>query len=164
LRRWLHAAIAGAALAGSQAGAAAETTILHHGATTRLVQARRTAGELWVRLPDLERITGFELKPQGACREDVCVPVKQRGEGALVRTERGEKWFHLTGFARKLGQAWVHDVDLDVWSFGEIPVLRGGFLTGGMAPDFALDDRRGRAVRLSGFRGKKVLLLTWASW
>ncbi len=33
-----------------------------------------------------------------------------------------------------------------------------------LAPDFALPDREGRTVRLSDFRGKRVLLLTWASW
>jgi peroxiredoxin len=33
-----------------------------------------------------------------------------------------------------------------------------------MAPDFAVPDRRGNPVRLSGFRGKKVLVVTWASW
>ncbi|MCZ6597977.1 MAG: redoxin domain-containing protein [Planctomycetota bacterium] len=33
-----------------------------------------------------------------------------------------------------------------------------------LAPDFALPDRHGNLVRLSDFRGKKVLLYTWASW
>ncbi len=32
-----------------------------------------------------------------------------------------------------------------------------------MAPDFALEDREGNVVRLSDFRGKKVLIVTWAS-
>ena len=32
------------------------------------------------------------------------------------------------------------------------------------APDFTLPDRNGKPVKLSQFRGKKVLLLTWASW
>ena len=34
----------------------------------------------------------------------------------------------------------------------------------GLAPDFELPARDGRPVRLSDFRAKKVLLLTWASW
>jgi peroxiredoxin len=33
-----------------------------------------------------------------------------------------------------------------------------------MAPDFSVPDRKGRPVRLSQFLGKKVLLVTWASW
>ena len=32
------------------------------------------------------------------------------------------------------------------------------------APDFALPNREGEVVRLSDFRGKKVLIITWASW
>jgi cytochrome c-type biogenesis protein len=32
------------------------------------------------------------------------------------------------------------------------------------APDFTLPDMNGNTHSLSDFRGKKVLLLTWASW
>jgi peroxiredoxin len=32
------------------------------------------------------------------------------------------------------------------------------------APDFTLPDPAGRPHRLSDYRGKKVLLVTWASW
>jgi peroxiredoxin len=32
------------------------------------------------------------------------------------------------------------------------------------APDFTLPDMNGKLHSLSDFRGKKVLLLTWASW
>jgi peroxiredoxin len=45
-----------------------------------------------------------------------------------------------------------------------MPIKRQSFIRGGMAPDFELSDREGNPVRLSDFRGKKVLLLTWASW
>jgi len=38
------------------------------------------------------------------------------------------------------------------------------FVDGPAAPDFALPDRDGKMVRLSDFRGKKVLIVTWASW
>ena len=56
------------------------------------------------------------------------------------------------------------DAGARVWSFGEIPVVRGSFLESRIAPDFTVPDRKGRPVRLSQFRGKKVLLVTWASW
>ena len=36
--------------------------------------------------------------------------------------------------------------------------------TPGLAPDFAVPDRKGKIVHLSDFRGKKVLVITWASW
>jgi cytochrome oxidase Cu insertion factor (SCO1/SenC/PrrC family) len=56
-----------------------------------------------------------------------------------------------------------------VWSFGEIQALNGGggsriSPTSRVAPDVTVPDRRGRPVHLKDFRGKKVLLVTWASW
>ncbi|SRR6266851_1288383 len=114
------------------------------------------AGALWIRKIDLPRVNEFELKPQGACRADVCVPIPK----TMVRGA----YFNLTAFARQLGQAVVADAGAQVWSFGEIPLVRGSFLASRMAPDVAVPDRQGRPVRLSDFRGKKVLLVTWASW
>lgn len=111
---------------------------------------------LWVQKTDLPRLNGFELKPQGACRADICIPVpKTMTRGA---------YFNLTAFAQRVGQRVVADMPARVWSFGEIPVVRGAFLESRMAPDFSVPDRKGRPVHLSQFLGKKVLLVTWASW
>ena len=111
---------------------------------------------LWVRKTDLPRINEFEIKPQGACRAEVCIPMSKN----MVRGQ----YFNLTAFARKVGESVVTDSDARVWSFGEIPLFRGNFFTSRVAPDFAVADRKGRLVHLSDFRGKKVLLVTWASW
>ena len=111
---------------------------------------------LWVRKVDLPRINGFEIKPQGACRADVCIPIPKD-------FTRGD-YFNLNAFAGKVGQAVVTDPVQRVWSFGEIPVLQSGFLDSRVAPDFAVPDRKNRIVHLSDFRGKKVLVVTWASW
>jgi len=153
-----------AALLVMVAGAVAPATALFENREIKLDAAIEEAGDLWIKTADLERINGFVLKPQGACRGELCVPVKQSGDGALVAARGRDRWFNLTAFARKLGEPVVRDAENRVWSFGEIPVLRAGFLQGGVAPDFALPDRAGKIVRLSDFRGKKVLLLTWASW
>lgn len=129
-------------------------TVLYGDRSVFLDKARFEADNLWVRAADLPRINEFTLKPQGACREDVCIPVSKN-------IRRGE-WFNLTGFARKTGEAIVSEAE--VWSFGEIPLLRGSFVNSRVAPDFAAPDRKGRLVHLSDFRGKKVLVVTWASW
>ena len=42
--------------------------------------------------------------------------------------------------------------------------MRGAFLESRIAPDFAIPNRTGKIVHLSDFRGRKVLLVTWASW
>jgi AhpC/TSA family len=129
-------------------------TVLYGDRSVSLDKARLESDNLWVRAADLPRINEFTLKPQGACREDVCIPVSKN-------IRRGE-WFNLTGFARKTGEAMVSEAG--VWSLGAIPLLRGSFVNSRRAPDFAAPDRTGRTVHLSDFRGKKVLVVTWASW
>ena len=116
----------------------------------------RDAGALWIRKRDLPRVNGFELKPQGACRADLCIPIPKD-------MARGE-YFNLTAFARKAGQPVVAEPAARVWSFGEMQVLGGGIANSRVAPDFAVPDRMGRPVHLAGFRGKKALVVTWASW
>jgi len=146
------------ASAGTTAALAAPTanpaTILYNDSIVKLDRTRPDAKDLWVRAADLPRINEFELKPQGACRADMCIPVPK----ALKNGE----WFNLTGFSRKLGQTYI--ADSGVWSFGEMPVMRGSFYSSRIAPDFAVPDRTGKIVHLSDFRGKKVLVFTWASW
>ena len=41
---------------------------------------------------------------------------------------------------------------------------RNGSMVARIAPDFAVPDRKGRVVHLSDFRGRKVFVVTWASW
>jgi hypothetical protein len=153
-RREFLIASAGTAAALAAPTAGASTTVLYNDSAVKLDQVRPDEKDLWVRAADLPRINEFELKPQGACRADMCIPV--------AKALKSGPWFNLTGFSRKLGQAYIKDQG--VWSFGEIPVMRGSFYNSRIAPDFAVQDRTGKAVHLSDFRGKKLLVFTWASW
>jgi hypothetical protein len=146
----------GAGAAGLARAASTETpaTILYADRIIPLPKVRAQAKDLWIRGADLPRVNEFELKPQGACRADVCIPIP--------KDLKNGDWFNLTGFARKVRQAWV--ADAGVWSFGEFPLLRQANYASRSAPDFAVPDRKGRVVHLSDFRGKKVLVVTWASW
>ncbi len=119
---------------------------------------------LWVTPEDFTRINGFVLKPEGACYEDICIPLKQDADSDLFAKRDGVPWLNATAFADKVQQAYVVDREAGVWSFGMVPSTRRAFLESAMAPDFALTDRNGDVVRLSDFRGKKVLIITWASW
>lgn len=151
-RRTFVMASSAAALASAASGETA--TVLYSDRSTTLNDFETRGADLWVRRADLPRIDDFELKPEGACRADLCIPVsKDLTRGNL---------FNLSGFARKIGEASVNEGG--VWSFGEIPVLRGAFLESRVAPDFAVPDRKGKIVHLSDFRDKKVLVVTWASW
>jgi hypothetical protein len=136
------------------APATATATVLYSDRAVSLEKTRTDAKDLWVRSADLPRINEFELKPQGACRADICIPV--------AKTLRNGEWFNLTGFAAKIGEIVVNDSG--VWSLSEIPALRGAFYNTRIAPDFSVPDRKRRITHLSDFRGKKVLVITWASW
>lgn len=43
-------------------------------------------------------------------------------------------------------------------------LLKGSFKVGEVLPDFSLNDQNGKAVKLSDYRGKYVLVDFWASW
>ena len=147
------------------AGAGAEpVTVLYDDKVIAVERTLPDADDLWVAPADLPRVNGFELKPEGACLDELCVPVRQDRDSELFVTRGGRGWFNVTGLARKLQQAYAVDHDQRVWSLGEIPVTRSRFLNAAIAPDFELPDRDGEMVRLSDFRGRKVLVVTWASW
>lgn len=143
---------------------AQNATVLYNERVVLIEQTLPDASDLWVTPDDLTRINDFVLKPEGACLDDLCVPVLQDRDSDMYVTRSGQGWFNVTGLADKLEQAHVTDHEDGIWSFGTMPLERRGFFRGGEAPDFALPDRDGNIVRLSDFRGKKVLLLTWASW
>lgn len=146
------------------AAAAEPVTVLFDDRVTEVERTLPDADDLWVLPADLPRVNGFELKPEGACLDELCVPVRQDRDSELFVRRGGEGWFNVTGLARMLQQAYAVDHDHSVWSLGQIPVTRTRFLNAAMAPDFELPNREGELVRLSDFRGKKVLVVTWASW
>lgn len=157
--RLVGAASIGSGMAHAPTTPPTAATVLFDDRATTLTKSRRDphdAASLWISTRDLPRVNGFEVKPQGACRADVCIPIP--------KAMRQGDWFDLTAFAKKVGQSVVVDSEARVWSFGEIQALRGSFLNSRVAPDVTIPDRRGHPVKLADFRGKKVLLVTWASW
>ena len=124
------------------------------------VTAAPTGESLWVTPDDLTRVTGFHLKPEGLCRDAICVPVP-RGERSFVNANGA---VDVAAFWRHMGQPVVHDDRRQTWVLGVDAGTRTRALETFEAPDFALPDLDGRPHRLSDHRGKKVLLATWASW
>lgn len=144
-------------------------TVIYDGAVTSVAAAPASlpatkSPDLWVTLADLKRATGFVIKPQGVCRDELCFPIpKARRQYFLSRRGR-VTWFNLSGFARLVRQPVAYDLDHATWYFGPRADEQNGYLATLMAPDFTLPDINGKLHSLSSFRGKKVLLLTWASW
>jgi hypothetical protein len=99
--------------------------------------------------------TGWEIKPHGACKADFCIPLS-----SPVITSDG--LIDLQKLAVKLNMPFIHDEAAGLWCLG--PEAGGKALSTAIAPDFELPDWHGKPFRLSSLRGKKVLLIAWASW
>jgi hypothetical protein len=146
---------------------AAETgraVIVYEGRTTEIAQARIDAADVWVTTVDLKRATGFVIKPQGVCRDELCFPIPRDRKAEFVTRQGRATWFNLTAFAKLTNQAVARDEKNRVWYFGPRADARNEYLATLEAPDFTLPDMNGRKHSLRDFRGKKVLLITWASW
>jgi hypothetical protein len=143
-------------------------TIVYDDAATDLASAREEAGQLWITTADLKRATRFEVKPQGVCRDELCFPLPKAKQEAFIQKDAGQSkssltWFNLTAFAQLVHQPVAHDAALSTWYFG-LRADQRQQLSSLQAPDFTLPDLQGKLHRLSDFRGKKILLVTWASW
>jgi hypothetical protein len=98
---------------------------------------------------ELAARSGWELKPEGACKGDVCVPLP---DGELdARTLAG-----------RLGMAVVDDEPHGLFAIG--PESGGRALTSAQMPDLELPDRNGRPFSLRSLRGTRVVMVAWASW
>lgn len=137
-------------------------TIIYHDKPASVAGAQAEGDNLWLSFDELRAATGWELKPQGACLGEVCVPIPVGREAEFVRKSEGR--FNVAALARQLGQPVVHDDAHGVWFFGEAASTRDDALSSLQAPDFTLPDLDGRMHSLSDYRGKKVLLSAWASW
>ena len=133
------------------------TTLLINGRVSELPAGAPAVGP-WAPTAELPALTGWELKPEGACLGDLCVPLPPNA--AFTR----DGWFDLGALARHLSQPVAHDEAADAWCIGEAAQDRGLSLETLEAPDFRLPDYLGREHQLSDYWQKKVFLVSWASW
>lgn len=101
-------------------------------------------------LVQFERGTGWAINPEGACRGDVCVLLPRDGE------------LDVAVVAERLRMPVVHDAAAGLWAVG--PASGGRVLDSAQLPSIVLPDRNGELFQLDSLRGRKVLLLAWASW
>ena len=113
-----------------------------------------------VRIPEaaLSTALGWNLKPQGFCRDDLCYPVPPN---TSIVTADG---VDLAAFATLIGRPLALDVLERAAYLGTSAERRSAQLASLDAPDFTLPDLDGRMHSLSDERGKKVLLAAYGSW
>jgi hypothetical protein len=127
----------------------------------RYEAAARTEGEsLWLPSISLSMATGWELKPEGFCREEICVPLPKGREGEFRQGDEVD----AANLFRHAGQPLAASRDQSVWSFGTSAGIRSSALESLEAPDIGLPDLAGKVHRISDHRGRKIFLSTWASW
>ena len=97
---------------------------------------------------DFQRLTGWEIKPEGACKGETCVPL-------------GQQPFELSNTAQRLGMALVGDGQS--WALGP-ETLTGQVLTRTDTSDFVLPDLDGNEFALSSLVGQKVIVVAWAPY
>jgi peroxiredoxin len=106
---------------------------------------------------DFANRTGWAIKPEGACKAEVCVPLPPEVRQADGRLD-------VTILAERLGMPLVADEATGVWALGPETAVTGKVLTSAVAPELELPDAEGNSFKLSSLRGKKVVLVSWASW
>ena len=114
--------------------------------------------ELVLSPDDLLRVTGWEIKPEGACKGDICVPLP--GPEAGVNGTGGR--IDVRRFADHMGMPLVTDDEHGVSALG--PRAGGRVLADVALPEIVLPDFDGDPFDVAGLRGRKVLLVAWASW
>lgn len=126
--------------------------------TAATVDAIADGERLLIDPVSLPAALGWELKPEGLCRDNVCLPVRDR-ERLLV----GD-WLDIAAVAAALGQLAVVDAGAGLAAVASGNESRRQALREHHAPPFTLADLDGVSHHLSEWHGTKKLLVAFASW
>jgi hypothetical protein len=143
----------------------ATVTVLSGTRPPHALAASPEGDDLWIPVDALAGVTGWELTAEGVRHGGRVVRVPD----ALVRRDHPttlgrQDQVNATGVAALLGQPVLRDAAHAVWCIGESAAARREALRSLEAPDFTLPDLDGRPHALRDYRGKKVFLVSWASW
>lgn len=101
---------------------------------------------------------GWQLKPEGLCKDETCIPVRNRA--ALLDADG----IDLAALAGLLDRPLAAEPGEGVAVLGGSATDRAARLAAMHAPDLTLPDLAGHLHSLRDQRGKKTLLIAWASW
>jgi hypothetical protein len=101
---------------------------------------------------EFEKGTGWALRPEGACRGDVCVPLPGEVDDQV----------DVASVAERLGMPIARHSDA-LAALGPA-TLGGRVLATAEAPELVLPDLDGNEFDLASLRGKKVALVAWSPY
>jgi hypothetical protein len=125
---------------------------------TRTVAGEAADDRLLIDPAHLEAALGWQLKPEGLCQGSVCVPVR-KPERLLVGGR-----LVVGAVASALGRPSVIDAEAGIAAIGLPKEQRRAALREQQAPAFTLRDLDGVEHDLDEWRGRKKLLVAFASW
>jgi len=102
---------------------------------------------------EFESGTGWTLKPEGACKGDICIPIAN-ADGDKVDVKAAAEAMNLP---------LVNEPEALLWALGP-ESIGGRALVTADAPELSLPDVDGKVFNLSSLRGKKVLVYAWAPY
>lgn len=122
------------------------------------VDAQAASGRVRLSPEALRTALGWEIHDGLLCNDATCVPVPPE---AVLEHPDGVDLIEL---ARVLDRPLAVDLEAGAALLGASAVERRRALHSLQAPDFTLPDLEGRMHSLAEQRGRKVLLVAYASW
>jgi hypothetical protein len=104
---------------------------------------------------EFSSVTGWDAKPEGMCRGEVCVPAPGALDNGAVTIEMA---------AARLGMPIGHDTEHGVWSLGAATATGRTLATAVARFPSSLIDAMGRGFDFASLRGRRIIMIAWASW
>jgi hypothetical protein len=102
---------------------------------------------------EFEKGTGWQIKSEGACKGDICIPLKD-SPGEQVDINR---------IAEDMNLPLVAEPEYGIWALGP-DSIGGRTLSTAEAPNLTLPDVDGNLFELSSLKGKKIVVYAWAPY
>mgnify|MGYP001990183060 FL=1 len=133
-----------------------EITILTN--SVKSITGHWSDGDPFVDAVEIKDVLGWEIKPEGLCKDDACIPINH--EQNIKHNER----YNLRTVAHLTGHPTLSSQELKAITIGQPADLRSSALRDKIAPDFVLPDIEGVDRAFSDWAGKKRLLVAFSSW
>ncbi len=114
--------------------------------------------EPYIASADVQKVLGWEVKPEGLCKGETCIPVAGKVDF------KDEHTLNLKDAAALVGQPSLSSAEEKIITIGQPHAVRSKALKDRIAPDFTLPNISGTDQALSDWSGKKRLLVAFSSW